>query len=396
LRPEAILMEGKRRWFALAGVVASVAVVIVLIQAIVKPPAPTPAGGLPAASSAPATTISQGQGQAVPNSASGPVAPELVGIVQWLNSEPLTLADLRGKVVLVDFWTYTCINCLRTFPYLRDWHEKYASKGLIIVGIHSPEFEFEKIEVNVRQAVARERVTWPVAMDNDFATWRAYRNRFWPHKFLVDKDGVVRYDHIGEGAYLETELAIRQLLTEAGADVSQILVGLPGSAASSGGSGATTRELYAGLAWAWGNYLGNLGVATPGTAATFMDTFDHEDGRIYLHGTWEVNNEYARHARTTREFEDYVVIKYTARSVNIVVRPLGTEPFNVVATLAGVPIPATARGEDIKVDDSGRTYFQVDSPRLYNVVRSAQIGSGELKIAANSSDFLLYTYTFGS
>ncbi len=394
---EEIPVEARRRWFALAGAVAAIAAAIVLIQTTVKPPAPAPAGGLPVASSAPTTTLSPGQRQLVPGKAQGPAAPEFVGIVQWLNSEPLALADIRGKVVLVDFWTYTCINCLRTLPYVRDWHEKYASKGLVIVGVHSPEFEFEKIETNVRQAVARERVTWPVAMDNDFATWRAYRNRFWPHKFLVDKDGVVRYDHIGEGAYLETELTIRQLLTEVGANVSQILVGLPASTAAPGGGNAViTRELYAGLAWASGNYLGNLGAATPGATATFTDPGEYQAGRIYLHGVWEVNKEYARHARATEDFEDYAVIRYTARSVNVVVRPIGRAPFKVVATLDGAPLPADARGDDIKMDDSGRTYFQVDSPRLYNVVRSPRVGIGELKLSANSPDFLLYTYTFGS
>jgi len=213
-------MDGKARWFALVGAVAVIATVIVLIQATLKPPAPAPAGSLMVVSGAPAAALPPGQGPARPEKGRGPTAPEFVGIVQWLNSESLTLADLRGKVVLVDFWTYSCINCLRTLPYLRDWHEKYAGKGLVIVGVHSSEFDFEKSEDNVRQAVARERVTWPVAMDNNFETWRAYRNRFWPHKFLLDKSGVVRYDHIGEGAYLETESKIRELLAETSADVS--------------------------------------------------------------------------------------------------------------------------------------------------------------------------------
>jgi thiol-disulfide isomerase/thioredoxin len=128
-------------------------------------------------------------------------AKDFVDVTQWLNSPPLTLEELKGKVVLIDFWTYTCINCLRTLPYLRDWNEKYASRGLVIVGVHSPEFQFEHDVDNVREAMIREQVTWPVAMDNDFATWRAYSNRYWPHKFLIDKDGKVRYHHIGEGAY---------------------------------------------------------------------------------------------------------------------------------------------------------------------------------------------------
>lgn len=219
-------MGVKKRWFVPAGALIAIVVVVVFLQATSKPavmttgPGGSPASGVAAVAIAP-------QGDPVKADAtSGPAAPEFVGIVQWLNSEPVTLASLRGRVVLLDFWTYSCINCLHTLPHVRDWHEKYATRGLVIVGVHSPEFDFEKSKENVRQAVARERVTWPVAMDNNFETWEAYQNRFWPHKFLIDRNGVVRYDHIGEGAYLETEMALRQLLSEIGADVSQIPVGL--------------------------------------------------------------------------------------------------------------------------------------------------------------------------
>lgn len=125
----------------------------------------------------------------------GDVAPDFVGITNWINSEPLSITDLRGKVVLVDVWTYTCINCIRTFPYLRDWHARYADDGLVIVGLHAPEFEFEKITENVVQASAHNGIVWPVAQDNDMLTWSAYENRYWPAKYLVDQDGLVRYTH---------------------------------------------------------------------------------------------------------------------------------------------------------------------------------------------------------
>ncbi len=169
---------------------------------------------------------------------------EFRAIARWLNSDPLTLEALRGRIVLVDFWTYSCINCLRTLPYLRDWNEKYSGKGLTIVEVHSPEFGFEKVVSNVRHAVAREGIVWSVAMDNDFATWRAYRARWWPHKFLIDHKGDIRYHHMGEGAYRETELQIRDLLIEAGYDPSGIALG---GVDVVGAPGATTREVYAGL-----------------------------------------------------------------------------------------------------------------------------------------------------
>jgi thiol-disulfide isomerase/thioredoxin len=138
--------------------------------------------------------------------------PEFQGISEWLNSEALTVADLKGSVVLVQFWTFACINCQRTLPYITEWHRQYAAQGLKVVGIHTPEFAFERELSNVEAALAEYQITYPVPIDNEFATWKAYSNRFWPHLFLADREGVIRYDHIGEGAYDETAQAIRQLL----------------------------------------------------------------------------------------------------------------------------------------------------------------------------------------
>jgi len=132
------------------------------------------------------------------------------------------MAELRGRVVLIDFWTYTCVNCIRTMPFLKDWHAKYADHGLVIVGVHSPEFEFEKLAENVAKNAFNFGLEYPIAQDNDFQTWRAYRNRAWPAKYLVDDEGVIRYSKIGEGAYGETEREIRNLLENTGADLSGI------------------------------------------------------------------------------------------------------------------------------------------------------------------------------
>ena len=149
-------------------------------------------------------------------------APALAGTGEWINSEPFTLASRRGEVVLVDFWTYTCINCIRTLPWIRDWHEKYADAGLVILGVHTPEFEFEKVIENVRKASLDYDLNYPIVQDNEFTTWRAFKNRAWPSKYLIDANGAVRYAHIGEGAYDTTERWIRTLLEEAGADLSGI------------------------------------------------------------------------------------------------------------------------------------------------------------------------------
>ena len=388
-------MSGTRRWLALGGAIAAIIALIVIVQVTLDPAPPATVDTSP--TDAPAAASTNGESGYVPT---GPLAPEFVGITQWLNTEPLTMAELRGKVVLVDFWTYSCINCIRTLPYLRDWHEKYARHGLVMVGVHAPEFDFEKDEQNVRDAIARQRVAWPVAMDNSHVTWDAYRNRYWPRKYLIDQNGVQRYNHIGEGAYLKTEEEIRKLLEETGADVSDVPVGGV-DAERTGPRSTITRELYAGLQWAPGGYLGNFDTIADmrlrdGEIVPLTDPGLHDNGRIYLQGQWELGAERVRHAEATTDFEDYVAILYTAASVNAVIRPdEAAEAFPVVVTHNGAPIPEALRGDDIQIDDAGRTFFLVDEPRLYNVIRSGGVHTGELKLRVNSDEFLFYTFTFG-
>ncbi len=142
-------------------------------------------------------------------------APEISGLSHWINSEKInSMKELRGKVILVDFWTYSCFNCINTFPHVQAWHEKYAKDGLVVLGIHAPEFQFERKLTNVKQAVKKHGLTFPIALDNGFKLWRAYRNRYWPAFYLIDKNGVVRYTHFGEGRYRETEAAIASLLKQ--------------------------------------------------------------------------------------------------------------------------------------------------------------------------------------
>jgi thiol-disulfide isomerase/thioredoxin len=143
----------------------------------------------------------------------GTPLPEFQGISQWLNSQPLTAKDLQGSVALVQFWTFSCINCQRTLPYITKWHAQYAAKGLKVIGVHTPEFAFEKDANNIKDAMQKHGITYPVPMDNEFKTWNAYNNQYWPHLFLADRQGIIRYDHIGEGAYDRTERMIQQLLS---------------------------------------------------------------------------------------------------------------------------------------------------------------------------------------
>ena len=383
-------ISGARLWAVRIGVIAAIVGTIAAIEMTI---APQRGGGSSSAVSAPASSEAEPGKPRV--SLKGPVAEEIRGIAGWINTEPLSLAALRGKVVLVDFWAYSCVNCIRTVPYLRDWNEKYASKGLVIVGLHAPEFDFERSEANVRAAVVKQGITWPVGLDNDFATWRAYRNRYWPHKFLIDKDGAVRYDRIGEGGYAETEQQIRKLLIENGVTVDDIAPG--GVSTREGDATPITRELYAGYGWASGGYLGNAGSASFDQPANFVERGQRESGRIYLQGRWQIGNESVQHAEETSDYSAYVGIRFTAASVNAVVRPQsGSSPFAALVTIGGKPVPENLRGDDVKVDAQGRTYIDVAEPRLYNVVRAQSVVTRDLELRPNATGFVLYTFTFGS
>ena len=325
----------------------------------------------------------------------GRSVPELAGISGWVNSEPLTLESLRGKVVLIDFWTYTCINCIRTMPFLRSWQEKYADEGLVILGIHAPEFEFEKSLANVQQAVIDNGLEYPVALDNDMVTWAAFRNQYWPRKYLVDKDGVVRYDHIGEGGYEETESWIQRLLTEAGASVQDVeLVQDPERGPSSSYS-SLTPEIYAGTRGFFQGQIGNIEQYQIRLNIEYTWPSSPRKNALYLQGVWRAEAEFIRHARVTTDFEDAVLIDYTASSVNLVIRPEDPEPFDLLLMLDGEPIGQELRGLDVRVREDGQTYVRVDSPRLYSLVSSDQFGGHTLTIAANSDAFAFYAFTFG-
>lgn len=319
-----------------------------------------------------------------------PPAPDFVGISTWLNSQPLSLSALQGKVVVVDFWTYSCVNCIRTIPYLRAWHESYSDLGLVIVGVHRPEFNFEKVESNVLEALARENIKWPIALDNQSATWDAYHNRYWPHKFLLDQHGRIRHDVIGEGQYEETEVWIRKLLTETGVNLSE--VPLETSQAPTPVKYPITRELYAGTRWALGNYIGNAPISA---VAGFSEPDVYQHDEFYLHGDWRLTPESAIHDRETLGFEDFFSLVYTAASVNVVVAPSSASPVTLIVTHAGEPIPVALMGTDVDRDARGQTLLIVDTPRMYNVIAGGTVHTGKLRVFAKSKGLSLHSFTFG-
>ncbi len=341
-------------------------------------------------------------------------APELTGIDEWIGSDPITLASLQGKIILIDFWTYSCINCIRTLPFILEWQEKYGPLGLHTIGVHTPEFDFEKDAENVRAAVERLGIAYPVALDNDAETWDAFGVSAWPAKYLVDVDGIIRYAEVGEGGYVAMEQTIRHWLGQAGVDVSSVPFEpedyhLDPEIDRAGRVGdkelARTREIYAG-------YRKNLPFhrfppPRPWVLyeefyegldedVYFEDVPEHENQRLYIQGLWHVGPESLTHARATDGFEDYLAIKFNAKTVNAVLGHDGGAPYRVRITLDGVPLSQDDADTDVRFDDMGNSYLTVDEARMYRLIRTTEYEQHELQISSNSDRFELFTFTFGA
>ena len=330
--------------------------------------------------------------------------PEFEGLSGWINSDALILSALiqQNRVVLIDFWTYTCVNCVRTLPFLREWHEKYSDRGLTIIGVHAPEFEFEKDRTNVLGAVERFQLQYSIAQDNEMATWRAFRNRSWPAKYLIGTDGALRYQHFGEGAYVETEKEIRGALEDAGWDVSDVPLGTVDVQEVDPNLTVVTRELYGGYqqnynsdgvyAWQPEYYQG------PDREVLYEDTRPdlHATNFWYLQGLWRNEAEAIVHARETEAYEDYIAARFVARSVNVVIQPVRDQPFDVVIELAGRPLTLEELGADVSHDDQGRSVLHVDEPRMYAIVELPGIGEHDLTLRSNSDNFAVFAFTFGA
>ncbi|MCC2667666.1 MAG: Thiol-disulfide isomerase and thioredoxin [Armatimonadetes bacterium] len=326
-------------------------------------------------------------------------APDFPGGLKWLNSPPLKLEALRGKVVLVDFWEYTCVNCIRTFPYLKAWHEKYKDKGLVIIGIHTPEFHFAKEEPNVAKSAKQFGLTWPLIVDSDYVMWRTYGNQYWPAKYLIDQSGFVRDYHFGEGGYAATETLIQALLKEANPKVE--LPAITPALRGSDGPGAVcypvTPELYLGSERGGHNgTLANREGYKLGKVVSYKDPGKWEDGMIYAHGPWKNTNEALISSRSGAKPQDYIGLKYHALEVNAVIRPENGKPVKVWISHDGKPVAKKDKGDDLRFDEQGRSYLLVDQPRMYNIIKNAEFGQRTLKLATGDAGMGLYAFTFVS
>jgi thiol-disulfide isomerase/thioredoxin len=306
-------------------------------------------------------------------------APEFVGTERWFNTpgdRPLTLSGLRGRVVLVDFWTYSCINCLRTLPYLKAWDARYRKDGLTIVGVHTPEFPFEREAGNVEEAIERNGIRYPVAQDNEQQTWSAYGNQYWPAEYFIDAHGDVRYVHFGEGEYGEKEKVIRQLLAEAGDRVGRGMSGADGIEPS---AGVTTPETYLGVARAERFTNPEL---SPGLH-DFKAPARVPPNEFALRGPWREEFHSATAAGGSLE------LNFGARHVYLVLGTTDGEPRKVRVLLDGKPIGAAAAGADVHGSD-----VTVDSQRLYELVDLPRVGHHVLRLEPEAG-VMGYAFTFG-
>jgi len=316
-------------------------------------------------------------------------APPLNGATQWLNSPPLNDDALRGKVVLVDFWTYSCINCLRTLPYLKAWDEKYRSQGLVIVGVHAPEFTFEKDIHNVEQAVQELGVKYPVAIDNQYAIWNAFHNEYWPAHYLIDARGRIRHEHFGEGAYQETEMMIQTLLKEAhqgmAVNSGYVLAAGVGVTAAAGGDFDRSPETYLGYA-RQENFSSREAIRRDRTGRYSVPRRLAPD-QWALSGTWEVGKE----AVVSRETGGAITYRFRGRDLHLVLGSYSGKPIRFKVTLDG-----RAPGKDHGTDTDAQGNGVIKEQRLYQLVRqSGKIGSPLFKIEFPDAGAEAFAFTFG-
>lgn len=309
-----------------------------------------------------------------------PIAPELIAGGVWFNSKPLTLASLKGKVVLIDFWTYTCINCIRTLPYLRAWHDKYVNQGLVIIGVHTPEFEFEKSEGNVQKAISDFGIKYPVMQDNNYATWNAYSNNYWPAEYLIDAQGKLRHTHFGEGEYDQTEQAIQELLRELGVQVDKSLANVEEQTPST----VLSPETYLGSKRMQYFYpFGNTGNANRNF--TLADTIPQDS--FSLGGNWVITDENAQSGQNS-------VLSYNfyADKVFLVLRPGPNSSDNKIKVfLDGHPVDNASAGADVQ-----NGIVNVDKDKLYNLIDLR--GKSEnhlLRLEFQGSGIQVFAFTFG-
>ena len=316
-------------------------------------------------------------------------APELAGIDGYINTDgqPITLASLKGKVVLVDFWTYSCINCLRTIPYLNAWYAKYKDQGLVIIGVETPEFAFEHVASNVQAAVTKLGIQYPVVQDNEYKTWNAFNNEYWPNDYLVDIDGYIVHSHSGEGDYAETETAIQQALAERAA---RLGTAMPVATSTVTISQADLNAIQSPETYFGSNRNEFLGNGQQGASGVQQFTAPNpatiQPDTLYLGGSWNIVPEYAQ----SQDGAETIEYSYSAHDINFVAAgPAAGVTIKIL--LDGAPVGSLA-GTDVNPTTST---VLIKEDRLYNLVHDATPGAHTIQIQVEGAGLQAYTFTFG-
>jgi len=348
------------------------------------------AGIFASAIAAPGVALAEAKGMATPSNL--PIEgqmPSLGGATGWLNSPPLTTAGLRGKVVLVDFWTYTCINWLRTEPYVRAWAEKYSYQGLVVIGVHTPEFAFEHDLANVSWAAKAMRVDYPIAIDSDYRIWNAFKNEYWPALYFIDAQGHIRHHQFGEGGYDRSERVIQQLLAEAGASgISRELVAVDGSGAEAAADWTNLKSRE--------NYVGSArteNFSSPGRAELGKPHVYATPARLKLNdwalaGDWTVEKPFI----ALNKANGRIVYRFHARDLHLVMGPAGRGASVHFRVLIDGKPPGPAHGVDVDEQGNGT----VTEQRLYQLIRQPEpIVDRQFEIEFLDSGVQAFAFTFG-
>lgn len=318
-----------------------------------------------------------------------PVAKEITTPDGFINTERISVAEFIGKkIVLIDFWTYSCINCQRTIPHLNGWWEAYKDQGLLVIGVHTPEFEFEQKYDNVLAAVRKFGITYPVVLDNDYSTWHAYKNRYWPRKYLIDIDGFIVYDHIGEGGYEETEKKIQELLAERARvlgmnEIVETTITPPPNAPPVEFSQVKSPEVYFGAAR--NRLLGNGRAGVRGSQ-TFEAPEEVELNKLYLVGEWELSDEFAENKSANAK----IIFRYHAKDVYFVAS--GKDGVTIEVRRDGAALGYEA-GPDIKKNEGATVMIRED--RLYHLIEDTGYSEHTLEIIIEEPGGRAFTFTFG-
>ncbi|HEX2949237.1 MAG TPA: redoxin domain-containing protein [Armatimonadota bacterium] len=314
-------------------------------------------------------------------------APEFQ-IGDWINSTPLTMSALRGRILLIDFWDYTCNNCLRTLPYLKEWWHRYRDHRFTLIGVHAPEFSFAKEPVYIREAIDFLEIDYPILLDGELRTWQVWANRYWPTKYLVDARGYIRFFHYGEGQYNDTELAIQNLLHEVEPDAEFPAPMPPLRASDMPGASCfrATPEQY--LGYRRGRIANTEGYA-PNQVVTYTHLASEREDIVSLSGEWYNDMECV----VLANWEGSIYLRYHAKEVNIVATPPGNKVGILVVEQDGLPIPKESFGKDVH-EEENRCIVSVDVPRMYNIVSNTDFGTHALHLHVHTPGLALYTLTF--